>query len=115
MSYARLSRSPRNFLHLRSTKLRSRVCDDSLPARQAASVVGVHISDDVITPEGKLDLLKMRPLARLRYQDNTTIESVFTMAADGPNTKRVTPVWKEGRAAKRCSARPNLAWAVGAL
>jgi len=47
-------------------------------------VVGVHIRDDVITRDGKLDVLKIRPLARLGYFDYTTVESVFTMAPDGP-------------------------------
>jgi flavin reductase (DIM6/NTAB) family NADH-FMN oxidoreductase RutF len=48
-------------------------------------VVGVHIRDDVITGDGKLDLLKIRPLARLGYFDYTTIESVFTMLPEGPH------------------------------
>ncbi|MGA8434750.1 MAG: hypothetical protein WB713_08165 [Methyloceanibacter sp.] len=48
-------------------------------------VVGVHIRDDVITGDGKLDLLKIRPLARLGYFDYTTVESVFTMPPEGPH------------------------------
>ena len=48
-------------------------------------VVGVHIRDDVITGDGKLDLLKIRPLARLGYFDYTTVESVFTMLPEGPH------------------------------
>jgi hypothetical protein len=48
-------------------------------------VVGVHIRDDVITPEGKLDVLRIRPLARLGYHDYTTVESIFTIAPTGPN------------------------------
>jgi flavin reductase (DIM6/NTAB) family NADH-FMN oxidoreductase RutF len=47
-------------------------------------VVGVHIRDDVLTPEGKIDVLKIRPLARLGYFDYTSVESVFTMAPKGP-------------------------------
>ena len=35
-------------------------------------VVGVHIRDDVIAADGKLDVLKIRPLARLGYHDYTT-------------------------------------------
>jgi flavin reductase (DIM6/NTAB) family NADH-FMN oxidoreductase RutF len=50
-------------------------------------VVGVHIRDEMITEEGRLDVLKMRPLARLGYHDYTTVESVFTMVPDGPNMK----------------------------
>ena len=48
-------------------------------------VVGVHISDAVLTPEGKIDVLKIRPLARLGYFDYTTVESVFTMRPSGPD------------------------------
>jgi flavin reductase (DIM6/NTAB) family NADH-FMN oxidoreductase RutF len=47
-------------------------------------VVGVHIRDDALTHEGKLDVLKIRPLARLGYFDYTTVDSVFTMPPSGP-------------------------------
>lgn len=47
-------------------------------------VVGVHIRDDVLTPQGKLDILRIRPLARLGYFDYTTVDSVFTMPPCGP-------------------------------
>ncbi len=66
----------------------------TLPARQQDNchciiigrVVGVHIRDDVLTPDGKLDVVKIRPLARLGYLDYTSIESCFTMPPpDGPN------------------------------
>jgi flavin reductase (DIM6/NTAB) family NADH-FMN oxidoreductase RutF len=50
-------------------------------------VVGVHIRDDVIGSDGKLDVLKIRPLARLGYFDYTTVDSVFTMTPNGPDTK----------------------------
>lgn len=42
-------------------------------------VVMVHIRDDIILPNGKIDILKIRPLARLGYYDYTSIESVFEM------------------------------------
>jgi flavin reductase (DIM6/NTAB) family NADH-FMN oxidoreductase RutF len=48
-------------------------------------VVGVHIRDDAIKADGKLDVLKLRPLARLGYHDYATIESMFTMSPNGPN------------------------------
>ena len=47
--------------------------------------VGVHIRDDALTPEGKIDLLKIRPIARLGYFDYTTVDTMFTMAPGGPN------------------------------
>lgn len=42
-------------------------------------VVMVHIDDQYILPDGKLDILKIRPLARLGYSDYSSIESVFEM------------------------------------
>lgn len=42
-------------------------------------VVMVHIRDDVITPDGRIDVLKVRPIARLGYYDYTSIESIFEM------------------------------------
>ena len=59
-------------------------------------VVGVHIRDDVLTPEGKLDVLKMRPLARLGYLDYTTVDTLFTMVPVGANL-RVREAGLEGR------------------
>ena len=47
------------------------------------SVHGIHIKDEVIGPDGKLDVLKMRPLARLGYLDYTSVESFFTMVPTG--------------------------------
>lgn len=59
----------------------------TLPANRRASihhvvvgeVVGIHIRDDCLTAEGKLDVLKIRPLARLGYLDYTSVTEVFTM------------------------------------
>ena len=48
-------------------------------------VVLVHIRDDAITPDGKLDILKIRPLARLGYYDYTTVDSLFEMVIPGEN------------------------------
>jgi len=42
-------------------------------------VVAVHIDDAVLTPDGRIDVLKIRPIARLGYKDYTSIESVFQM------------------------------------
>lgn len=63
-------------------------------------VVGVHIRDDVITSDGKLDVLKIRPLARLGYFDYTTVDSVFTMPPAGPHIK-AREAGPEGRPRRR--------------
>jgi flavin reductase (DIM6/NTAB) family NADH-FMN oxidoreductase RutF len=46
-------------------------------------VVLVHIKDEVIRPDGRLDILKIRPLARLGYYDYTSVESFFEMVIPG--------------------------------
>jgi len=48
-------------------------------------VLLVHIKDEFLTPEGKVDILKIRPLARLGYYDYTTIDSIFEMVIPGNN------------------------------
>ena len=42
-----------------------------------ARVVGVHIQDEFILPDGKIDIARIRPLARLGYSDYTTVDRVF--------------------------------------
>lgn len=39
----------------------------------------IHINDDVIDDTGKLDLLKIKPIARLGYYDYTVINNIFEM------------------------------------
>jgi flavin reductase (DIM6/NTAB) family NADH-FMN oxidoreductase RutF len=59
-------------------------------------VVGVHIADDVIT-DGRVDVEKVRPVARLGYMDYAVVDKVFTMHRPGspgstsePETQRRT-------------------------
>ena len=40
-------------------------------------VIGVHIADEVIGPDGKIDMMKIKPLARMGYSDYTYVEHVF--------------------------------------
>lgn len=42
-------------------------------------VVGIHVRDDVITPEGRVDVRKIRPLARLGYMDYSVVDDFFTL------------------------------------
>lgn len=48
-------------------------------------VVLVHIRDDVIRPDGRIDIARIRPLARLGYYDYTSVESIFEMVIPGDN------------------------------
>lgn len=49
-------------------------------------VIGIHIDDAAITAEGLVDVLKIRPIARLGYYDYTSIESIFRMVIPGNQT-----------------------------
>lgn len=40
-------------------------------------VVGVHVKDEFILPDGKIDIEKIKPLARLGYSDYTVVEKSF--------------------------------------
>lgn len=48
-------------------------------------VILIHIKDEVILPDGKVDILRIRPLARLGYYDYTTVESAFRMVIPDAN------------------------------
>jgi len=50
-------------------------------------VVLIHIKDEVIRPDGRLDILKIRPLARLGYYDYTTVDSTFEMVIPGSSDR----------------------------
>ena len=58
-----------------------------LPAKAGSSehyaivigqVVGVHIDDEVIV-DGRVDIRRLRPIARLGYMDYTVVDSVFSL------------------------------------
>ncbi len=49
-------------------------------------VVAVHIADDIIDAEGRIDVLKARPIARLGYYEYTSVESKFSMVIPGDQT-----------------------------
>ena len=42
-------------------------------------VTGVHVKDEFLTPEGKIDILRIKPLARLGYSDYTVVDNVLEM------------------------------------
>jgi flavin reductase (DIM6/NTAB) family NADH-FMN oxidoreductase RutF len=48
-------------------------------------VVLVHIQDEIIGADGRLDMIKIRPLARLGYYDYTVVDSLFKMVIPGDN------------------------------
>jgi flavin reductase (DIM6/NTAB) family NADH-FMN oxidoreductase RutF len=46
-------------------------------------VVAVHIDDGVLT-DGRVDVLKMKPIARLGYKDYVAVEAIFQMEKTTP-------------------------------
>ena len=50
-------------------------------------VIGIHISDDALNSQGLIDVIKIRPIARLGYYDYTSVESIFEMIIPGSNEK----------------------------
>ena len=57
-------------------------------------VVRIHVNDNVINKEGKMDIKKIRPLARLGYYDYTSVTEVFEMRI--PNASGNTEDGLEG-------------------
>lgn len=62
-------------------------------------VIGIHIDDDVIT-DGKVDIPKIKPLARLGYFDYTVVEKSFEIPAPrvSPEKQAFVDVGLEGKA-----------------
>ena len=66
-----------------------------LPGRKPSSehdlvigrVVAVHIDDGVITADGRVDVVKMRPIARLGYKDYVSVDAVFQMEKRTPEDR----------------------------
>ncbi len=50
-------------------------------------VIGIHIKEEFIQPDGKLNILKIKPIARLGYYDYTSIESIFEMIIPGTDER----------------------------
>ena len=48
-----------------------------------ARVAQIHIDDNFILPSGKLDIPKIRPIARMGYYDYTVIDETFEMKIPG--------------------------------
>ena len=64
----------------------------TLPGRQPSSVhrvvigrvVAVHIDDGALTADGRVDVLKLRPIARLGYKDYASVDAIFQMEKRTP-------------------------------
>jgi flavin reductase (DIM6/NTAB) family NADH-FMN oxidoreductase RutF len=61
-------------------------------------VVAIHIDDAAITSDGRIDVLRLKPLARMGYYDYTFVESMFEMVIPGNSEALLAGL--EGSAAK---------------
>ena len=59
-------------------------------------VVRIHVADDVLTPDGKIDIAKIRPIARMGYYDYTVVNEIFEMKI--PNASGAAIDGLEGKA-----------------
>jgi len=50
-------------------------------------VIAIHIDDHALTSDGRVDVVKLRPIARLGYKDYVSVESVFQMEKRTPEDK----------------------------
>ncbi len=46
-------------------------------------VIRIHVDDNFILPSGKLDIPKIKPIARMEYYDYAVIEETFEMRIPG--------------------------------
>ena len=67
-------------------------------------VVAIHIDDQVIDGKGMLDILKIKPLARMGYYDYTYVDNKFEMIIGGNNKALVAGL--EGSPNKAKEAQP---------
>ncbi|MFK7942542.1 MAG: flavin reductase family protein [Paracoccaceae bacterium] len=56
----------------------------------------IHVRDDVVGADGKLDIPKIQPIARMGYYDYTVVRDVFEMKI--PNASAATLAGLEGKA-----------------
>jgi len=88
---ARVSESPIHFecIHYQTIRIPGNGLMGSVDVI-IGRVVMIHIKDEVIGPDGRLDILRIRPVARLGYYDYTTVDSLFQMVIPGENELLLT-------------------------
>jgi len=72
-------------------------------------VVRIHVDDRYVLPDGKLDILRIRPLARLGYHDYTSVTDIFEMRIPTASADEMAGL--EGRPRRgRQAATPSPSW-----
>lgn len=80
----RIAESP---VHLECSYLRTVELPSDDPDRGNfvvfGQVIGIHINDSYVTADGRLDVARLKPIARLGYKDYTVVETIFSMERPG--------------------------------
>ena len=85
----RINGSPIHFECIYHQSIQLPVKDDKYINRLIiAKVIGVHIDDNIIT-DGKIDVTKFKPIARLGYMEYAVIDKVFSMERPYVNSKPI--------------------------
>lgn len=50
-------------------------------------VIAVHIDDEALTSDGRVDVIKIRPIARLGYKDYVSVDAIFQMEKSTPEDR----------------------------
>jgi flavin reductase (DIM6/NTAB) family NADH-FMN oxidoreductase RutF len=50
-------------------------------------VLAVHIDDAAVTADGRIDVVKLRPIARLGYKDYISVQEIFEMEKRNPENR----------------------------
>ena len=76
----RVAESPAHFEYkfISTTRLRGNSAHGGVDV-VFGQVMRIHVKDEVILPDGKLDIPAIRPLARMGYYDYTSITETFQM------------------------------------
>jgi flavin reductase (DIM6/NTAB) family NADH-FMN oxidoreductase RutF len=69
-------------------------------------VVAVHIDDAALTADGRIDVLRLKPLARMGYYDYTFVQNMFEMVIPGNSAALLAGL--EGSALRAQQAHANL-------
>ncbi len=64
-------------------------------------VVGIHIADQYLRADGKIDIAAIRPLARMGYMDYTSVSDIFEILPVGTSEDTIRGRSGGGLAAKR--------------
>lgn len=51
-----------------------------------ATVERIHMDENALTPDGRVDIAKVRPIARMGYFDYTVVDSTFEMRVPGADS-----------------------------